>query len=613
MMRHFRLWILMLAVAGLSQCTRAQAPNAPNVPAPTAATSKAPQRSAAQWMERARKLKARGDYDGARQAVYGAMEFEEQWENPRLPYFLGWLAIAEKKPALATTHFRVALRDGLTGKEAVEARAALKRLGASEQFSRAKRRPRSPFADIMQRALMADYLKPGPLEWALQTALILGIAAVCWSLIALLGSWAARQKFGVADLKTVVFWCAALLVLRALGQFAVSFRHILPLMLAYLALGVGQLLAAIFYGGRRLVTKKVMDKGAILAWGAFYTLMFLVIAGGSTPFAPYFIGLALASALLWIAINPWFIAGQRAESRKRKGDLVAAAGIYESALRGRRLSDKTRFVIANDLASLHAAMGDFPRSIELSHEALRYVHAFKSAEVLPRLNLAESSLALGQGEEALNQLGQVWRLTTTGDCIMGGEQWQGIVHGILAMLNFWRGWSDEAVRQAELCLEAFPAEKRTNQSSKNLVGISRAIKGSMLLRAGETEAGRRYLEAAPKSGALRDALSFVQFTLSQMHERAGEMGAALQAAEAALLATPDYFPAQFQRADLIAQSGQLAQATQLLREALVKGGNHVLAPMARQKLSEWEAPVAASREASPLQLQPALAETQTMI
>ena len=583
------------------------------VKAAAAGKTKPPQRTAAQWMARARALKARRDYKGARLAVYNAMDIGENWKNPEFFYLLGWIDIAQQHRAGAISNFRLALRDGLKGKEAVEARGALRRMGVSEQFPKYKPRPRSLTATLLSSALMADAFKPTPLRWAIETAVALAIAGVGWLLVALLGSWAAQQKLSGADFKVIAFWCAMLLLLRALGQFAVSFRYILPLTLAYLGLGLGQFLAPLFYGVRRLVTKKVTDKGAIIAWGVFYTLMFLVIVGGSTPLAPYFIGLALASALLWLGLNPWFIAGQRAEARKRKGDLATAIGIYEKSLARPKMSDKTRFVLSNDLASLQASMGNYGAAIAHSEEALRHVHAFKSAEVMPRLNLAESLLALGRNHDALDQLGRVWDLAHSGDCMLNNGQWQGTVHGMLAMLNFWRGWSDEAVHQSELCIEAFPSEKRATQSSKNLVAIARAIKGLALFRAGDVEAGARYLEAAPKVGAKRDALAFVQFAISQGHEMAGDLTAALGAANAALEATPNYFPAQLQRADLIAQMGRKSEAATLLRGALGHHEKHVLAPLARQKLVEWDAPTAPLREASPFGLQPALAETRTMI
>ena len=315
-----------------------------------------------------------------------------------------------------------------------------------------------------------------------------------------------------------------------------------------------------------------------------------------------------------MTINPWFLAGQRVEAHKRKGDLPRAVALYEKSLARPRLSEKTRFVMNNDLASLHATMGRFENSIAHSHEALLHVHAFKSAEVMPRLNMAESMMGLGRMDEALEQLAQVWHLSETKDCILGGAQWQGVVHGVLANLNYWRGWSEEAVNQAEQCLEAFPQEKRTNQSHKNLVAMSRSIKGLALLKAGDVEAGRRYLESALKVAPLRDALAFVQFALSQMHERLGDLPAATRHAQAALAAAPNYFPAHLQQANLLARQGQKADAIARLTEVLPANAAHSLAPLARRKLEQWQTPAAPVAAGAPTRPPiPATAPMQTMI
>src|SRR5688500_197084 len=48
-----------------------------------------------------------------------------QAKTAQAHYVLGWLYVGAQQKAAATTHFQTALRNGLSAKEAIEARAAL--------------------------------------------------------------------------------------------------------------------------------------------------------------------------------------------------------------------------------------------------------------------------------------------------------------------------------------------------------------------------------------------------------------------------------------------------------------------------------------------------------
>ena len=159
-----------------------------------------------------------------------------------------------------------------------------------------------------------------------------------------------------------------------------------------------------------------------------------------------------------------------------------------------------------------------------------------------RGNLAESLLAVGQRDAAIDQLSHVWHLTETADCLNGPAMWRGVTHGVLAEINFWRGWMDEANRQADLCLEAFPPEQRATPTAQNLVGVSRAIKGAAALAAGDLDSAQKYMEIAPKTGPKRSALAFVLFVSSTVRAAAGDGAGAFAQASAALEASPGYFP-----------------------------------------------------------------------
>ncbi|HEX9998062.1 MAG TPA: hypothetical protein VGB45_13045 [Abditibacterium sp.] len=591
-MKPFSLFFFLLFLLRFSHAQNAPLP-APNAASKPVARPKMP--TFEESMTKARKLKAARDYKGAKNALYDAMD--ANWKDARPGYLLAWIAVAQNDRKMAIYNFRAALRDGLKGRDAIEARAALKRMGASEKFPAYKRPKISAAQRFGYSMLAADLFKPTTAEWAVQTAIMLAIAALGWALTMGAVSLAAKEKFGAFDLKTIAFWCAILLLLRVAGQFVVSYRHVIPLVLAYAALSAGQFLAALFYGARRLLTKKVMDKGGIVAWGSFYTLLFLVFAGGSTFLGPYFIALAVLGLGLWMLFNPWYFASQRAEKRKNKGDLEGAVALMEAALLKPRLSRKSRFVMFNDLASNYLLLNQPEISIERATQALLYVDAFKSAEVLPRTNLAEAFAMQGRTEEAIDQLSQVWHLTETADCIMSNALWQGTTHGMLANINYWRGWIDEAERQADLCLEAFPAEQRAGVTAKNLVAMSRAIKGAARMAAGDLETAHKYLAAAPKTGPKRSALAFVHFVASQVHEASGNLPEAEKFANAALEASSSHFPAQIQLASLLNARGERAEAIEILQKALLANTDHHLAPFARQQLRGLGGSVPAELEA----------------
>ena len=587
-MKPLRLLFLLLV---LSTVARAQTP-APKAAA-RAAVKPAPKLkpvSADAHLARARRLKAGGRLSEARREIYKIWEVADEDEefrvDPRASYMLGWIDIASHRRASAISEFRSALASGLRGRDAVEARAALRRMGVSESFPRLRRRPRSVASMMRTQALMADFFKPTPLEWARQTAIISVVVALMWAFIMGAQVLAAREKWNKREWLSILGWVAALVALRALGQFAVSFRHILPLAIAYFVLAGGQFLAALFYGTRRLTTKKVMDKGGIRIWGAFYTLLFLGFVGGSTGLGAYFWGLEGAFILGWLAFNVGLVACLRAGKLKNKGDIAGAIALLERVRGWRRLNDRSRFAVVNDLASLYAGSNQPQLALERGQEALRFVHAWKSAQVMVHANLAESLLAMGQRDAAIDQLSQVWHLTETADCLNGPAMWQGATHGILAEINFWRGWMDEANRQANLCLAAFPPEQRATPTAQNLVAMSRAIKGAGALSSGDLDAAQKYLELAPKTNPKRTSLAFVHLIASTVCVAANDGEGAGREARAALAASPSYFPAQVQLARVLDASGRPEEARQLLLEALPHHKNNHLAPQARALLRE---------------------------
>ena len=121
MSRFFIFCGLMLIFCG--QSVQAQTPLPQTIPKPKSALEKAPKMPTfAASLARAKAFKAAGNYKAAKNALYDAMDVD--WRDPRPAYYLGWIAVAEKNNAAAIYNFRRALRDGLAGKDASEARAA---------------------------------------------------------------------------------------------------------------------------------------------------------------------------------------------------------------------------------------------------------------------------------------------------------------------------------------------------------------------------------------------------------------------------------------------------------------------------------------------------------
>ena len=240
-MKILRLFLFLLGVAGAAHAQSALAPT-PAAPkasgamtAPAKPKPKIKRESVEVLLARARQLKSQGKLDDARRTIYkiydAADEDENFVEDPRAAYTLGWIDIAQRKRTAAITEFRSALASGLKGRDAAEARAALKRMGVSEKFPRYKPRPRSVISMIRSQAMMADLFKPTASEWALQTAITLAVVAVLWAIVLgaqLLGGGRARHETGSDHARGLADAAASVARERPVS-------HVVPLCVAFLA------------------------------------------------------------------------------------------------------------------------------------------------------------------------------------------------------------------------------------------------------------------------------------------------------------------------------------------------------------------------------------------
>lgn len=409
----------------------------------------------------------------------------------------------------------------------------------------------------------ADSLTPE--QWE-RVFLVLGVAAsvvalVFWLITAIMLQAASGRRFAARGFSTAGAMCGLLALLFVGIRFSALIRHnAAALLWAYFLAST----AALFFAGYMMWHRKVAERTGLsamtarcMAWAAGGALLAAYI--GTNPF----VVVAVAAITgVWYARFRWmaFVAAAHlAESLNLQERAVRmlhrALALKPDAESSARLWHKiallenARTCGGPALAALEAADSLFP--------LLPAARAVAAPNSITTLSLKSSAyILLDRYGDALGCCESI--LQAPPDDPQGAARlW--LVHYRLAQSARYRGWWDEALAQADLCL-------RTMRGGNRLTAGLHGVRALALLDQGKTEEARAACDQALKASREPQAESRTEALRGEISLRAGAPADAEKQTARALRLAPDNLEIRFTRGRALIAAGQRTEGETMLWE-----------------------------------------------
>lgn len=368
-----------------------------------------------------------------------------------------------------------------------------------------------------------------------------GLAAftLFWSLTAYLLASAARRRFQVGSFGLVMAMAGGLGLGYSISLIIpILHAHFVPLLGAYC---VGSS-SALFYAGYqayhlRLIRARpslALLTARAMAWTAFGAL---IVAYAVEDLA--IVGLVLCSVALYLALNRWLVFAQLASLAEKMGRPDRALQWLDRAF-AVPIDPDTRSALLQHVARLNILLARGGVALEAMDSRSNGAGPTgkPAASSIAELTMRGSALILLERyDDALSSCEGILQSSST-DPLYSGRLL--LVHIRLAELARLRGWSDEAVAQADWSLRALP------KAARNMTSRMRILRAAALVEEERFEEARAECEMAVKESRESAVEAGAATVLASLHLRANDPTMAIQEAERALRLLPGHLESLFQ-------------------------------------------------------------------